>query len=111
MAQTEEELRSARNKAGVNNLDDAKKSYAEQISRLRMEMKLQGITVRDLYEKRTVAALALQLRNQRLEPAPEREERSRPEGNTFIASIVQTSWLLSAFSLAAIWWMGRLRAP
>jgi uncharacterized protein involved in exopolysaccharide biosynthesis/Mrp family chromosome partitioning ATPase len=38
LAQTEEELRKARNKAGVINLDEAKKTYAEQISRLRQEI-------------------------------------------------------------------------
>ena len=38
LAQTEEELRKAKNKAGVINLDEAKKNYAEQIARLRQEI-------------------------------------------------------------------------
>jgi uncharacterized protein involved in exopolysaccharide biosynthesis/Mrp family chromosome partitioning ATPase len=38
LAQTEEELRKARNKAGVISLTDAKKTYADQIARLRQEI-------------------------------------------------------------------------
>lgn len=38
LAQTEEELRKARNKAGVIDLDEAKKNYGEQIARLRQQI-------------------------------------------------------------------------
>jgi uncharacterized protein involved in exopolysaccharide biosynthesis/Mrp family chromosome partitioning ATPase len=38
LAQTEEDLRKARNKAGVISLDEAQKSYADQIARLRQEI-------------------------------------------------------------------------
>jgi uncharacterized protein involved in exopolysaccharide biosynthesis/Mrp family chromosome partitioning ATPase len=64
LAQTEEELRSARNKAGVNNLDDAKKSYAEQISRLRMEI---SSAQAELAERSSVL---LQLTKEPLRPLP-----------------------------------------
>ena len=75
---------------------------AQLVSRLRRDVGLQWITVRDLYERRTVAALALQMRSWRPEPAPGREEHIRPAGNTFIAAIVQISWLLAASSLMSI---------
>jgi uncharacterized protein involved in exopolysaccharide biosynthesis/Mrp family chromosome partitioning ATPase len=38
LAQTEEDLRKARNKAGVISLDEAQKAYADQISRLRQDI-------------------------------------------------------------------------
>lgn len=38
LAQTQEELREAQNKVGVASIEDAKKSYAEQISKLRQEI-------------------------------------------------------------------------
>ncbi len=38
LAQTEEELRQARNKAGVISLEDSKKDYTDQIARIRQEM-------------------------------------------------------------------------
>ena len=51
LAQTEEELRKARNKAGVINLEDAKKNYAEQIARLRQEI---SVAQADYSERSTV---------------------------------------------------------
>ncbi|HUL52561.1 MAG TPA: Wzz/FepE/Etk N-terminal domain-containing protein [Opitutaceae bacterium] len=38
LAQTEEELRKARNKAGIISLEDSKKAYTEQIARIRQEI-------------------------------------------------------------------------
>lgn len=38
LAQTEQELRKAKNKAGVISLDDTKKGYAEQISKIRQDL-------------------------------------------------------------------------
>jgi uncharacterized protein involved in exopolysaccharide biosynthesis/Mrp family chromosome partitioning ATPase len=38
LAQTEEELRQARNKAGVISLEDSKKDYTDQIAKIRQEM-------------------------------------------------------------------------
>jgi len=38
LAQTEQELRKARHKAGVISLDDSKKAYTEQISKIRQEI-------------------------------------------------------------------------
>ena len=38
LAQTEDELRKARNKAGVISLEDSKKAYTEQIARIRQEL-------------------------------------------------------------------------
>lgn len=38
LAQTEEELRKARNKAGIISIDDAKKNYSDQIAKIRQEI-------------------------------------------------------------------------
>ncbi len=38
LAQTEEELRKARNKAGIISIDDAKKGYSDQIAKIRQEI-------------------------------------------------------------------------
>jgi len=38
LAQTEQELRKAKNKAGVISLDDSRKAYTEQIAKIRQEI-------------------------------------------------------------------------
>jgi non-ribosomal peptide synthetase-like protein len=75
---------------------------AQLVSMLRREERFQQITVRDIYEKRTVAALALQMRAWAPGPAASGAERARPAGKILIATTVQACWLLAIFLLVAI---------
>jgi len=73
LAQTDQELRKARNKAGVISLDDTKKAYTEQIAKIRQDL---FAAEADLAERRA----ALQ-EVQRLSPAvAERQTRRRKCG-------------------------------
>ncbi|MBM4092407.1 MAG: amino acid adenylation domain-containing protein, partial [Planctomycetes bacterium] len=75
---------------------------AQLVSLLRRDKTMQGITVRDLYERRTVAELARHMRAGRVEPAAAREGHHRPASRTATATIVQAAWLLASSSLIAV---------
>jgi non-ribosomal peptide synthetase-like protein len=72
---------------------------AQLISRLRDEPATAGLTVRDLYEARTVAGLA-----KRARPADEPPPESRPARATarpVLATLLQAAWLLLGLLLGA----------
>lgn len=73
---------------------------AMAISRLRDDPATAGLAVRDLYEARTVAELAL--RAGTADPAPRATRRSDgPRGNPALATVVQSLWLLLGLALGA----------
>ena len=74
---------------------------AQLVSRLRRSAPGSPIAVRDVYEARTVAALA-----ERIRTGSEQVERAKPRvatsgGHPFWATVVQTTWLALGFSLLA----------
>ena len=73
---------------------------AQLITRLRERDASTPVTVRDIYEARTVSALA-----ERAAPAPPVARSERAEGrrpSAVVATVVQAAWLLSALSLVAL---------
>jgi non-ribosomal peptide synthetase-like protein len=102
-----------------NDLGGDSLSAAVTISLLRADPATAAVTVRDLYETRTIAALADRLARRgaadvAVTPEPS-DRRPRPGSHPAVATAVQTAWLMlglvagSAFSyVAAVVWAPRL---
>lgn len=71
---------------------------AQTISRLRDDPATASLTVRDLYDSRTVAELASRVR---AETKPAVREAHRPKGRPVVATIVQILWLVMGLVLGA----------
>jgi non-ribosomal peptide synthetase-like protein len=65
------------------------------------------VTVRDVYESRTAAALARRLRPPH-EPVEHPHDEARPQGRPFLSTLVQSLWLLGSASCAGVvaWFLG-----
>jgi non-ribosomal peptide synthetase-like protein len=74
---------------------------AQLVTRLRHLTPATSVTVRDVYETRTVAALGERLRAAPPAPAREKPASLSRGGSPFLATVVQAVWLLLTFSVAA----------
>jgi non-ribosomal peptide synthetase-like protein len=77
---------------------------AQLVTRLRERDASTAVTVRDVYEARTVAALAERMARVTMAAPAEKAQASRP--SAALATAIQAVWLLATFSLAALaaWW-------
>jgi len=77
---------------------------AQLVTKLRERDASTAVTVRDVYEARTVAALAERMAPVTMTAPVEKGEGAHP--SAALATAVQTVWLLATFSLAALaaWW-------
>ncbi|MBL7223545.1 MAG: AMP-binding protein [Candidatus Brocadiae bacterium] len=74
---------------------------AVTISELRGDERTAGLTVRDLYDARTVSELAERACAPSGEREPVAEECGRPEGNRILAGAIQGAWLLTWLMVGA----------
>jgi non-ribosomal peptide synthetase-like protein len=74
---------------------------AQLVTRLRHLTPATPVAVRDVYETRTVAALADRMRTAPPAPAKERPPAVAPGGHPFFATVAQAIWLLLTFTVAA----------
>ncbi|MGA3020070.1 MAG: amino acid adenylation domain-containing protein, partial [Bryobacteraceae bacterium] len=74
---------------------------AQLVTRLRHLTPTTPVTVRDIYETRTVAALAERLRAAPLAPAEKKTVVLPRGGRPFFSTVVQAVWLLLTFAVAA----------
>jgi len=74
---------------------------AELISLLRDDSVTESITVRDLYEARTIEALALRVRAENND-AYEQPQELRERGEPLIATVLQTAWLLAGLFTGSV---------
>jgi non-ribosomal peptide synthetase-like protein len=75
-------------------------SAAQLVTRLREQDASTPLTVRDIYEARTVSALAERAAPAPFAPRSEKAAGGRP--SAVVATVVQAAWLLSAISLVAL---------
>jgi non-ribosomal peptide synthetase-like protein len=84
-----------------NDLGGDSLNAAELISLLRDEPATQSITVRDLYEARTVERLSKRARANVGGEANITEETERPQGRPLLATVIQNIWLLVGLILGS----------
>lgn len=77
-----------------NDLGGESLNAAQLISLLRDEPSTESITVRDLYEARTVEMLAKRARSEVSHQATVKEETERPQGRPLPVTVIQNLWLL-----------------
>ncbi len=77
-----------------NDLGGDSLNAAQLISLLRSEPSTESITVRDLYESRTVEMLAKRVRAEVTPEANIKEETRRPQGRPLLVTAIQNLWLL-----------------
>ncbi len=76
-----------------NDLGGDSLSAAVATSLLRETPGLASLTVRDLYEGRTIAGIAPRIRADAIAPAENSDATPRERGRPFLATVVQTLWL------------------
>jgi non-ribosomal peptide synthetase-like protein len=75
---------------------------AQLVTMLRQDPSTAWVTVRDIYESRTMAALALKAPSMEASaPRPELPEKDRLQGRPVLVTTLQALWLVATFSVAA----------
>lgn len=74
---------------------------AELVTRLRKHPETAALTVRDVYELRTVAALASRAESSASTPVEQRAPDRAPKGAPILVTVIQTLWLVAMLSGAS----------